>query len=73
MGEIADDLFDRMLNQPDDYWGDEDDGGITCTRCGQSELYWQKVFSADGERRVLFNSDGKRHVCKITLDGMSPE
>ena len=73
MGEMADYLIDRMLDGPDLFWGDEDGDDVTCNRCGKSGLHWQKVFSADGERPVLFDSDNKRHVCEISVAGMSPE
>lgn len=71
MGEIADYLIDRMLEDCDE---DEDDYEISCDRCGKDNLYWNKVFSADGEKFVLFdNKTDRRHVCKIDTVGMEPE
>ncbi len=48
----------------------DDDEGITCKRCGEGGLYWQKVFGKDGtERAVLYDSaDDKPHVCDFTND-----
>lgn len=71
MGEIADYLIGRMLDGPDPDYGDEDE--VVCSRCGKGGLYWQTMFSADGERSVLFEiEDEKPHVCKINTDGMEP-
>lgn len=73
MGEIADYMIDRMLEERVRI-DVEDDREVTCSRCGKDCLYWQTIFSADGEKPVLFDDEtGKRHVCKINTAGMEPE
>lgn len=44
----------------------DDDPGVTCLRCGEEELHWERVTSPDGrsEKPVLFDADMRRHVCK---------
>jgi hypothetical protein len=39
---------------------------VTCNRCGDDGLHWQRVTAPDGrsERSVLFASDMRPHVCK---------
>lgn len=44
----------------------DDEDGVVCRRCSKANLYWQKVYAADGrsERSVLFDSaDNRLHVC----------
>lgn len=52
--------------------GASDRNEITCKRCGEEELYWYQMPSADGksEHPVLFDSaTGRRHVCQeVSVD-----
>jgi ribosomal protein L37E len=62
-----------LLNDgEDDAERDErsDEEGITCRRCGERFLHWQKVVSADGlhESPRLFNARNRRHACESYLD-----
>lgn len=74
MGEIADYMIDRMLEDRTGHIEQEDDDEVTCNRCGKDGLYWQTIFTADGEKYELFdNETDERHVCKIDTAGMDPE
>lgn len=39
---------------------------VTCNRCGEDGLHWERVTAADGrsERSVLFDESMRPHVCK---------
>jgi hypothetical protein len=45
--------------------GKSDRNEIVCKRCGEDGCYWYQMPSKDGksEHPVLFNSEGRRHVC----------
>lgn len=44
---------------------DEDEHYVTCQRCGEANLHWESVISADGrgENYRLFNTRGRKHEC----------
>lgn len=76
MGDITDDLIDRLYDEPpdfndwdvdndDSFWPNDDDGfwpsdDRTCRVCGQGRLRWGR----EGNRWRLFDmSKGKYHEC----------
>lgn len=54
MGDIAE-FYDKCFDPDDD-----DDEGITCTRCGEEGLEWVNT----GVRWRLVDADGGFHVCE---------
>jgi hypothetical protein len=59
-----------MSRTPDAFDMDAaDEESVTCLRCGEEDLYWQRVTQADGrsDKSVLFEN-GKRHVCKPSAE-----
>jgi hypothetical protein len=61
MGELADEAIDRLF---DDYDGGYDEQDITCKRCGADELYWEEARGEHNEKRwVLMEYNGSVHVC----------
>lgn len=60
-GEIADMLIDRML---DDYDGGYDEQDITCKLCGADELAWEEARGEHNRKRwVLVERNGSVHAC----------
>lgn len=58
MGEIADYMIDRML---EDHFADEDGEPaiVECKRCGKGGLHWEE----DNGNWRLANAKGLLHVC----------
>lgn len=57
MGDMADDIIDEILSNPDTDWSDP---AKRCKHCGAFPLYW---LNQKG-KWVLIDQKGKRHICQ---------
>ncbi len=74
MGEIADDCFDRAMEEEMDVDGEyarrmySRPRPVTCNRCGKTNLKWRDGVLIENER-VHPGNYKPEHLCPTTADG----
>ena len=70
MGEIADEIIDRMLDH--DWcdgvsaYGSEYPTSIRCKRCGSGPFDWENFGTMTNPVWKLVDDDGNRHACALS-------
>lgn len=67
MGDIADEHFDRMMDEGYDGggWGHGLRQAPQCRRCRSQEVHWKEAYKPDGSRgwRLFNDGNNRPHLC----------